>query len=221
MLAIGGILVLGLPGIKVWRSKVQTEIKKAKKHYYDYKVCDLARNNAKQWWKQIKQLTGQCANNNQGWYHQFMNGEVTNIELLATKMNDFFVSILVNIFSPLTPDVVPSELLVSCKEVLSDLFNLRTNKASVPDEISNTLLKSFAPELAPVIQDIYNQSLREGCLPDPLKRSIVILIPKISTPKEIDSDLRPIALTSCLATVLEGFTNRRLLHQIRDKIDPR
>lgn len=197
---------------KFWRNKVQTGIKLAKKQYYEYKVCDLAKNNLRQWWNQIKVLTGQCTNNDQGWYHQFLSDNIMSTGMLATKINDFFVSISEH-FIPLIlqdppPNVIPSKLLVSYNEVLSDLSNLKTSKAPGEDEISNTLLKSFAPEFAPVIQDIYNQSLREAYFPDTLKRSIVILIPKTSPPKEIESALRPIALTSCLAKVLEGFTNR-------------
>ena len=46
---------------------------------------------------------------------------------------------------------------------------LPIQKAVGPDGISNKLLKEFAPELAPLIQDIYNQSLREGFVPDTLK----------------------------------------------------
>ena len=37
----------------------------------------------------------------------------------------------------------------------------------------------------------------------------------------LKSDLRPVALTSCLAKVLEGFTIERLLRQVSDAIDPR
>ena len=40
-------------------------------------------------------------------------------------------------------------------------------------------------------------------------------------PRNIKSDLRPITLTSCLAKLLEGFTNKRLLGQVPDTIDPR
>ena len=39
-------------------------------------------------------------------------------------------------------------------------------------------------------------------------------------PEDIKSDLRPIALTSYFAKVLEGFTNNRLLGQVSDTIDP-
>ena len=46
-------------------------------------------------------------------------------------------------------------------------------------------------------------------------------IVKVCPPQNIKSDLRPIALSSCLAKVLEGFTNRRLLNHMSDSIDPR
>ena len=87
-----------------------------------------------------------------------------------------------------------------------DLSKLATNKAIGPDGISNKLLKEFSPEFTPIIKDIYNQSLREGFLRDSLKRSIITPVQKISPLQDIKSDLRPIALTSCLAKVLTGFT---------------
>ena len=42
-------------------------------------------------------------------------------------------------------------------------------KAVGPDNIPNKILKDFAPELAPIIQDIYNQSLKEGYISSLLK----------------------------------------------------
>jgi len=40
-------------------------------------------------------------------------------------------------------------------------------------------------------------------------------------PQEIHSDFRPISLTKSVAKILEGFTNRRLLHQVGEYIDPK
>ena len=51
--------------------------------------------------------------------------------------------------------------------------------------------------------------------------SIITPVSKISPPQDIKSDLRPTALTSCLAKVLKGFTHRRLLKQVKCDIDPR
>ena len=69
-------------------------------------------------------------------------------------------------------------------------------------------------------QDIYNESLREGFVPDTLKRAIISPVSNCP-PQNIKSDLRPITLTSCLEKLLEGFTNKRLLGQVPDTIDPR
>ena len=183
----------------------------------------MAQSNLRKWWKQIKLLASQ--NCNQEWYHQFLGAEFKDTLALANGINDFFVSITEQ-FVPLTPveaqhTTIPQELLVSQREVLADLSKLATNKAIEQDGISNRILKEFAPEVTPVIQDIYNQSVREGYVPDSLKQSFVCPVPKISPPQDIHSDLRPISLTSCLAKVMEGFTHRRVLNQVDQDIDPR
>ena len=98
---------------------------------------------------------------------------------------------------------------------------MKIGKAIGPDCIPNRVLKEFAQELAPVVKDIYNASLIEGYFPDALKASLLNSIPKISPLQQIESDLRPIALTCTLAKVLEGFTRDRLITQGSHQIDPR
>ena len=104
---------------------------------------------------------------------------------MANKINNCFVS-LTEPFSPLTqarpPSFVPQELFVSRSEVYHSLSTLNTAKAVGPDNIPNKLLKDFALELAPVIQDIYNQAMEEGHTPALLKSSIVTPIPKVTPP---------------------------------------
>ena len=120
----------------------------------------------------------------------------------------------------MSPLSVPDELLISEYEVYKSLSSLQTSKAVGPDKIPNRILKDFALELAPLVCDIYNQSLREGYIPALLKSSIVTPIPKVSPPALIEQDLRPISLTCTLAKVMEGFTCSRLLPQLEGKIDP-
>ena len=69
--------------------------------------------------------------------------------------------------------------------------------------------------------DIFNELLRDSFVPDPLKQSIVIPVPKVSPLQKIHSDLRPISLTNSVAKILKGFTNRRLVHQVGEYIDPK
>ena len=97
------------------------------------------------------------------------------------------------------------------------LSSLNVGKVIGPDMIPNRVLKDFAPELGPLIMDIYNCSLREGYVPDLLKRSIIKPLPKVSPPQEIQSDLRYISLTCTLAKVMEGFARSRPVAQISEK----
>ena len=149
-----------------------------------------------------------------------------DIKSLANKVNEFFSkahrSFSTTCTVPRSPAFfVPHEFLVSEGEVYRSLSSLQVAKAVGPDNIPNKILKDFAPELAPVIQDIYNQSLKEGYIPSLLKSSIVTPIPKVTPPTTIESDLRPISLTCTLAKVMEGFVCSRLLSQLDSKIDPR
>ena len=147
-----------------------------------------------------------------------------DLKSLANKINDFFISLTdhFTLPSPGAPLLsVPHNLLVSEKEVYRSLFSLQVSKAVGPDNIPNRLLKEFALELAPIIRDIYNQSLREGCIPTLLKSSIVTPIPKVTPPSTIEKDLRPISLTRTVSKVMEGFTCSRPLPQLDDNIDPR
>ena len=75
------------------------------------------------------------------------------------------------------------------------------------------------PKLAPIIRDIYKQSLREGYILSLLKSSIVSPLPKVTPARAVESDLRPISLTCTLVKVMhmEGFTCRRLNIQLLDK----
>ena len=207
---------------RLWRNKVQREVKSAKHYYYKHKVCDLEQSNGKKWWKQIKCLTGQDIQ--QEWFHQFLDDNCPDTKSLADKVNDFFLSLREG-FAPLpysepTTQFVPPELLVTEKEVLDSLSSLKVAKAIGPDKIPNKVLKEFAPELAPVIKNIYNRSMKEGYVPELLKCSIVNPVPKVSPPQHIESDLRPISLTCTLAKVISGRFYTKQTHRANCK-EPR
>ena len=206
---------------RFWRNKVQRAIQSAKSNYFHNKVADIDKVNPAKWWKEIKKLSGQ--NVRQEWYHQFLDNNM-DIESIANKVNDFFVGLtdhFVPLSQPTPPIEILEEFLVTEREVFKALASLQTSKAIGPDNIPNRILKKFALELAPVICNIYNQSMKEANIPSPLKSSIVIPVPKISPPQTIENDLRPISLTSTMAKVMEGFTCTRLLKDLEGKIDPR
>ena len=90
----------------------------------------------------------------------------------------------------------------------------KPKKAAGPEGIPSVVLKLFAFELAPAVADLYNSTLREGFILPLLKSAIVHLLPKVTHPKCIDEDVRPISLTCQLAKVLEGFTLARVYQSI-------
>ena len=165
-----------------WRNKMKREIKTAIHHYYNNRVSKLENTSSNKWWREIKRLSGQDIKHE--WHHQFLE-EHMHIKSLANSINDIFVD-LTNDFEPLTTGgpapYVPELLLVTQHEVYCALSSINTSKAVGPDNIPNKLLKDFAFELALVIQDIYNQSLKDGNIPLPLKSSIVNPIPKETPP---------------------------------------
>ena len=74
--------------------------------------------------------------------------------------------------------------------------------------------KEFAFELSPVLADIYNSSFEQGYVPAQLKQAIVFPVPKCRPPASVESDLRPVSLTSPVAKVLEGFSAKSLLMHV-------
>ena len=142
------------------------------------------------------------------------------------KINDYFLG-LTSESTPLEQtDIesflvseIPEELYLSVHEAYKALRSVKTKKSAGPDGIPNSVLKEFAFELAPVIADIYNASLREGYILTLLKTAAVCPIPKKSPPKSIETDIRPISLTCQVAKLLEGFTLARIYKPILSDLD--
>ena len=61
-------------------------------------------------------------------------------------------------------EAIPPDLFVTVREAYIALRQTKVKKAPGPDGIHNIVLKQFAFEFAPLIADMYNTSLREGCL---------------------------------------------------------
>lgn len=110
-------------------------------------------------------------------------GDNEGVKILEDKINDFFISITEN-FSPLSfscsTQHVPIEFLISEAEVYRLLSSLQVNKSIRRDKILNRVLNKFVAELLVVIKDIYNQSIKEGSISEPLKSSIISPIPKVT-----------------------------------------
>lgn len=143
----------------------------------------------------LKRLTGRDIK--QDWQYQFLDQKCPDM-LSLSNTTDYFTPL-----EPpaLAPQEVPPEFLISEREAFRALLAVKIIKAIGPDCIPNRAVKDFAQELAPVVKDIYNTSVSEGYFPDALKASLLNPTPKISPLQQVETDLRPIALTCTLAKV--------------------
>ena len=89
------------------------------------------------------------------------------------------------------------------------LRNLNPSKATGPDEIPARVLKECAAALAPVIADLFQQSLDEGAVPNDWKSQNVHPIFKKGT-KSDPANYRPVALTAILCKQLEHWVSSNL-----------
>ena len=119
-----------------------------------------------------------------------------NVELLASKINDFFVSV-----SEHMPrlyrnneafDVVgqlPAEYVIVLTATLQALRKVKTNKTNGPDNVPAWILNNHAGPLTAIC----NSSLREGIIPEKWKSANVIPVLKVNPPNTIEKDVTSIA----------------------------
>ena len=105
-------------------------------------------------------------------------------------------------------------------DIINVVKTLKSNSCG-PDEISAFFVKLSIQQSAAAIADIVNVSFRYNKFPERWKKSIVIAIPKITSPLT-PSDYRPISLLSVLSKIIEKIAAKQMtqyliLHELLDK----
>ena len=102
-----------------------------------------------------------------------------------------------------TTILIPSSAALCLEdEVIEVLLSLNTSKASGPDGISDTMLKSTTHCIASGLTKLLNKSISSGRLPISWKMSSVVPIPKGNDGYSV-SNYRPISLLSIICKLLE------------------
>ena len=71
----------------------------------------------------------------------------------------------------------PEELLCSEETILDQLKSLDATKSTGIDEISATMLKNTAHNIAPSITNLFNLSIKQGRFPDTWKIAHIVPVP--------------------------------------------
>ncbi|XP_041985051.1 uncharacterized protein LOC121737438 [Aricia agestis] len=72
------------------------------------------------------------------------------------------------------------------EETIKAITTQKTNKTPGSDQITNELLKSTAPVIAPILTDLFNEILETETIPEDWTKSTIVLLHKKGSKEEID-----------------------------------
>ena len=104
-------------------------------------------------------------------------------------------------------------------QVEKELRRLHQGKSAGPDGVSPRVLRNCAVQLAPVLEHLFNLSLRLRRVPERWKTSCIVPVPKGAHPKT-QNDYRPVVLTSHVMKTLERLVLQHLRPLVSDCLDP-
>jgi ribonuclease HI/endonuclease/exonuclease/phosphatase family metal-dependent hydrolase len=106
------------------------------------------------------------------------------------------------------PDAMTAEL--TKEELIKAIKQLKKKKSPGPDGITNEMIQHMGNTALQKLLDIYNQSWKQGQVPQCWKKATMIPILKKGKNKHHPSSYRPISLTSCVCKTMERIVNQRL-----------
>ena len=161
--------------------QLQTEISQAKQRYREQVENEFSCMNTKQAFAHLKKMSGRV--------DRLSVPSTTEPLKFASDLNLFY-----NIFDTRDFSIECESLLAAGSLPVRDDFDISTvdvtnqfkkskaNKAPGPDGIPGRLLKECAIELGLVFQPLFKQSVDTGVIPTIWKTSIVVPVPKMSSP---------------------------------------
>ena len=189
--------------------------KKSKQNYYS-NLLEKHKDNAKQRWQILKEITGKVQKKNQSLPTtlETENRIISDKNAIAEEFNTFFTNIVPNLankipqisktfdqyFSPVDTQLNHHDLTL--KEFETAYKSLKRNKASGIDDINSNIVLDFFEELKTPLFYIFRASLREGVFPDEMKIAKVSPIFKGGNNLQAEN-YRPISVLPVFSKILE------------------
>ena len=107
------------------------------------------------------------------------------------------------------PDMPP--ITVNAAGLRKLLQNLNPHKATGPDNIPAFVLKNTAPELAPLLSELFQLSLDTQEVPEDWKKANVVPIFKKGD-RSLPANYRPVSLTSIMCKILEHVVHSSIMN---------
>ena len=99
---------------------------------------------------------------------------------------------------------------ITVNGVSKQLSKLNPGKAAGPDNLTSRILKELHSEVAPMLSDIFNSSLREGKVPDDWRNASVSPVYKKGAKTKAEN-YRPISLTCICCKVMEHVITSNIM----------
>ena len=218
---------------KLWRNKVLSLIRKAKKEKYETYI-DTNRGKPGSIFKLFQEVGAGKGNKKQSSISSIKVNEDTTSEdpaEIAETFNDFFVNVASRIKEPIS-NSTHDELKEFCQNKLAEgtrfeipcldvtnvrkyLSNIDVTKATGTDNIRPRLLKLAAPYIATEITYICNKSISSSSFPTKWKEAKVSPLHK-QGPSDDINNYRPISILPILSKILERHVSDCLLHYLNE-----
>ena len=108
-----------------------------------------------------------------------------------------------------------AHITVSKENIKKRLMQLKISKAPGPDQLHPRLLKELSEEISLSLEIIFNQSLKQGCLPKIWKVGEISAIFKKGN-RRVAGNYRPVSLTSIICKTLESIVREKIIQHMRD-----
>ena len=214
------------PRLNRFRNKYFRNIQKEKKNFYKNKLIDCE-GDSKKIWSVLNRIwhPGKNKNANIEALKDKDGNLVTDSEGCSEIFNEYY-----NNFTNVIRDAMPihptknfkeylgtppntSFLLkgVSQNEIVKVLAKMSPKKSVDINGMSVNVLKKCRNELSGVLSVLFSRSLKEGFVPDQMKKSRIVPIFKKNDPTDC-SNYRGITMIECVGKVLEKIVAKRLYH---------
>ena len=203
---------------KEYRKQFSKDCKKTRAEYVNRRVIGgLEEGDSKPFWHFIKSLRqDNIGVPPLGRHGKLFSGPADKARILLDEFKSVFTvedKTFIPWLGPSAPTVPPPHIQTA--GVLKLLRQLKPHKAAGLDRIPNRVLKELSDELAPLLTALFNQSIKEGSLPQDWTQAFITPVYKKGNTHDA-SNYRPVSITSVTCKLLEHIICKHILTHMEE-----
>lgn len=210
---------------KQMRNTAVKVMRTEKRIYYEKKI-DNCKHDVQSLWNTLKTLIPKNIVDTNFLDIDFEHETVSKVEDMPNALNSFYIKSIDKIIDGIDRSDSYFPVDFATKEgsfanftfidyaTLKKLVFSMPNKGS-PDGINMILIKNIYESISEPLLNLINSSLKKGKIPDDIKISTIIPVPKVSKVKKA-SELRPVNMLSCIEKILERAVYEQVINFIEE-----